>query len=80
MRSLQRHFRREMGLTPKQYVTARRLDLAHRALLDGTPETTDVTAIALELGFRHLGRFAASYRRFYGELPFPHGLPDLPCL
>lgn len=69
LRSLQRHFRKELGLTPRQYVTARRLDLARRALLDGSPDTTDVTAIALDVGFRHLGRFAASYRRFYGELP-----------
>jgi AraC-like DNA-binding protein len=69
MRSLQRYFKRELGLTPKRYITARRLDLARRALLRGTPESTDVTSVALRLGFHHLGRFSTEYRRFFGELP-----------
>ncbi len=64
---LERAFRSELGLTPSQYVLARRLDAARNRLL--RKNGTSVAAVAFDCGFNHLGRFSGAYRRFYGELP-----------
>jgi len=44
-----------------------RLELARRMLADPAALTT-VADAAMEAGFSHLGRFAADYRRRFGEL------------
>ena len=66
--SLQRIFQRELGMTPYNYVTARRLELARRQLLSVESENL-IADIAANAGFNHMGRFAALYRNYYGELP-----------
>jgi AraC-like DNA-binding protein len=66
---VQRLFQRELGLTPSQYVTARRLAAARRELKYCTPEETHVADIALKFGFNHLGRFSGLFRTQFGELP-----------
>ena len=58
-----------LGMSPTRFLRFRRMQLAHRALLNGSPKETSVTAIATELGFWELGRFAVSYRALYGESP-----------
>jgi methylphosphotriester-DNA--protein-cysteine methyltransferase len=40
----------------------------HEALQHAEPEES-VTSIALSPGFAHMGRFAAEYRKTYGEMP-----------
>jgi AraC-like DNA-binding protein len=45
-----------------------RLHRVRSALQTAEPETT-VTAIAVEFGFWHFGRFAAAYRKLFGESP-----------
>jgi hypothetical protein len=45
------------------------MQLVHRALRSGSPDASSVAAVARRHGFRDLGRFAASYRAFLGELP-----------
>jgi AraC-like DNA-binding protein len=67
-RALQLAFRARRGLSPMRFVAERRLAAAHRLLAGGGPND-DVTGIAVGLGFSHLGRFAAMYRRAYGESP-----------
>ena len=43
---------------------------AHAALRDADPgDGTTVTEVALRFGFAHTGRFAAAYRRRYGQTP-----------
>jgi AraC-like DNA-binding protein len=44
------------------------MSLGHRALWRGGPDAS-VSEVARRYGFRHLGRFAASYRALFGELP-----------
>jgi AraC family transcriptional regulator, ethanolamine operon transcriptional activator len=39
-----------------------------RELLDGA-EDDDVTRVAARWGFTHLGRFASSYQKIFGEKP-----------
>lgn len=67
-RALQLAFRRHRGTTPSAFLAACRLDLIRRRLAAAPPETT-VTAIALDCGVAHLGRFAAQYRARFGESP-----------
>lgn len=67
-RSLQKAMLAARAQTPVEFVNSRRLAAAHR-LLDGASSRSQVAAVALDCGFRHLGRFAAYYRTVYGELP-----------
>jgi AraC family ethanolamine operon transcriptional activator len=56
------------GRPPAALLTELRLNAAHRALLR-PDDGTSVTAVAAFYGFIHFGRFAALYRRQFGELP-----------
>lgn len=66
--SIHRAFRKYRGTTPMQFLQQARMQGAHKRLLSGYPSDT-VTKIAIECGFSHMGRFAASYFRRYGEKP-----------
>ena len=68
VRTLQECFRRELDSTPTAYLRACRLDTVHRALLAAEPRAS-VTAVALQHGFVHMGRFASEYRARFGESP-----------
>lgn len=68
LRSLQLAFRAERGEEPRATLARVRMEGA-RARLLAAPEGDSVTAIALDCGFAHLGRFAVAYRRAYGERP-----------
>lgn len=70
LRTLERIFLRELGLSPQQYIKARRLNAVRRILLDTDQEQGHcITDVALSHGFSHLGRFAGDYRRYFGESP-----------
>jgi AraC-like DNA-binding protein len=66
--TLQRLCRREFGLSPYEYVQARRLDVVRRQL-QGRDRNMSIAEIAQRSGFNHMGRFAAIYRRQFGVLP-----------
>ncbi|MDT2023557.1 AraC family transcriptional regulator [Methylocella sp. CPCC 101449] len=66
-RTLQEGFQRFRGRTPSQVSRDLRLDRARAVLLKDARE--NVTAVALECGFSHLGRFAQSYAERFGETP-----------
>jgi AraC-like DNA-binding protein len=69
-RSLHAAFRRQLGMSPMSYVRRRRLEQAHDELLALDPTAgAKVTDVALRHGFAHTGRFAATYRRHFGESP-----------
>lgn len=67
-RALQKTVLATRGVTPLEYVTSRRLDAVRRRFESGTPGLV-VSQEALDCGFTHLGRFAAIYRRAFGESP-----------
>ncbi len=67
-RTLERHFRMFLGTTPLGWTRRMRLARARLALQQAGLEDS-VTNIALANGFAQLGRFAAEYRRAFGELP-----------
>jgi AraC-like DNA-binding protein len=68
-RTLSREFRRHHGTTIKGFIKERRLEAANRALLAAEPGETNVTKVALDMGFDQLGRFSADYKIAFGELP-----------
>jgi transcriptional regulator GlxA family with amidase domain len=69
VRALQARFRSEVEMSPMDYVRHARLRRVRTALVDGTPQTTTVRALAQRYGFAHLGRFASTYRDTFGESP-----------
>ncbi|MFF7292452.1 helix-turn-helix transcriptional regulator [Microbacterium sp. NPDC008134] len=66
-RGLQYAFRRALDATPAEYLRRARLAGAHRELVDGT--TDSIAVVARRWGFSHPSRFAASYRREFGQAP-----------
>jgi AraC-like DNA-binding protein len=67
-RTLEGHFKTYLGTTPLGWVRRLRLARARQQLL-AADEQASVTNIAIANGFSELGRFAAQYRRQFGELP-----------
>lgn len=67
-RTLQLAYKRAFGISPIRALTRERL---RRVRFDLVAELGQhsVTEIALRWGFNHLGRFAAEYRREFGECP-----------
>lgn len=68
-RALQIAFHNVLSITPLQYILALRLQRVRRALLRPNGQENRVTTSAAEHGFLHFGRFAAQYRRMFGERP-----------
>lgn len=68
-RALSRAFAKHHGSSPMQFVRDRRLDAVQRSLFGSSADDTTVTRTALDMGFSHLGRFAAAYQATFGEHP-----------
>ncbi len=67
-RTLYRGFQEFRQISPMQHLKSVRLEMAHR-MLRLADVSDSVTRIALDAGFRQLGRFAVEYRRHFGESP-----------
>jgi len=68
-RALQDCFHKHLGLSPKAYLKARKLNEAHRELQNVDSTCASVRAVAERFGFWHLSQFAVDYRHLFGELP-----------
>jgi AraC-like DNA-binding protein len=68
-RTLRECCARFLGVSPGQYVRLKRLNLVRSELRRADPATTSVAQIARRYRFSELGRFAAVYRRIFGEFP-----------
>ena len=68
-RTLRAAFHDVVGVSPKRFAIAQRLQAAHDALTGAGPGTTTVTDVAMSFGFFELGRFAGRYRHTFGEVP-----------
>ncbi|MBE7374557.1 AraC family transcriptional regulator [Pseudomonas lopnurensis] len=69
LRSLYTLFERKVGTTPKSYIRRRKLEQIHGRLSDPSAKVRNITEIAMDYGFLHLGRFSESYKSTFGELP-----------
>lgn len=67
-RTLSEGFRRFRGVTPRAFLSARRLEGLH-ADLQAAGEGATVSQIAGDWGFVNLGALAQAYRKRFGELP-----------
>ncbi len=67
-RTLSYAFAEVLGVSPKSYLLAMRLNRTHRDLGDATIHSS-IQNIAGRWGFSHMGRFAHFYRSAYGERP-----------
>lgn len=68
-RSLSRMCQVQYGLSPMQLLRDMRLDKIRQALLNASVDG-NVSEAAMSWGYTHLGRFAAAYRRRFGEAPY----------
>jgi transcriptional regulator GlxA family with amidase domain len=68
VRTLQQGFRQFRDTTPMAYLHELRMAAAHRDLL-ASDAKQGIADVALRWGFTHLGRFAAEYRKRFGQLP-----------
>jgi transcriptional regulator GlxA family with amidase domain len=68
-RTVLRAFRAVHGVSPSRYLQSVRLLQAREMLLSTNVAAGSVTQVAMRLGFLELGRFAALYRRTFGETP-----------
>ena len=69
IRSLSRAFEKKYGMGPMMFVRQRRLDACYTQLLGSEPDSTTVTDVAMSFGFGHLGKFAITYKKAFGESP-----------
>lgn len=68
-RTLYNIFARYKSVTPMHYIKQQKLMHVHKVLQDGERGCRNVTEVALDFGFMHLGRFSSEYRKMFGELP-----------
>jgi len=66
VRTMNRLFLEELGLTPKQALTQYRITQATRLLQAGESTVTDV---AFEVGYSSLSQFITTFRKVTGKLP-----------
>ncbi|WP_017444854.1 helix-turn-helix domain-containing protein [Gayadomonas joobiniege] len=67
-RTLQYCMQSCLGLSPKQYISLLRLNQIRRRFLD-PDESKNISELAFEHGYFHLGQFGQDYKRLFGETP-----------
>ncbi len=68
-RTLRYAFHDELDLSPHAFLRRLRLHAARRELMNAEGAVPHIAVVAYRQGFLELGRFAADYRRLFGELP-----------
>lgn len=58
-------FEEKMNISPKQYILQKKLTLAHKLILDGTPPTL----AAMQVGYDNYSNFYRMYKKFIGTSP-----------
>jgi AraC-like DNA-binding protein len=68
-RRLMYSFQEMTGVSPRRFFALAAMARVHTSLVRGSIGEVTVGDVAFDHGCYHLGRFAAAYRRTYGELP-----------
>ena len=69
LRSLYLLFEKNAKTTPRNFIRQKKLEQVYAALMDPSSRMANVTAVALDYGFTHLGRFSEFYKSTFGILP-----------
>lgn len=69
LRSLYLLFEKNANTTPRNFIRQKKLEQVYSALMDPSSRMVNVTAVALDYGFTHLGRFSEFYKSAFGILP-----------
>ncbi len=69
VRTLRRMFEQQVGVSPKAYLQAHRMNNVYRTLRRREMRDMSITEVPGRHGFWHMGKFAAEYRRQFGVLP-----------
>ena len=67
VRSIYNMFASSFSTTPRNYIKNRKLNKVREELLSGRAK--NITEIAFDYGFMHLGRLSCDYKKVFGELP-----------
>lgn len=68
-RSLYMLFDKYARTTPKNFIRQKKLEAVYNALINPACHVANITTLALDYGFTHLGRFSEIYREAFGILP-----------
>jgi len=68
-RSIFRLFNDRFGISPKAYLNKLRLNGVRKDITQIDSTKNNITQIAYNWGFWHMGQFAADYKRLFGQLP-----------
>lgn len=69
VRMLQISFKRELSMTPLEFIIERRLQQVHRDLCDEAHRASPIAELSRRWGFTHMSAFAQRYRRSFGCSP-----------
>ena len=69
LRSLYLLFEKNARTTPKNFIRQRKLEQVYATLMNPASKAANITAVALDYGFTHLGRFSEFYKSTFGMLP-----------
>lgn len=69
LRSLYLLFEKNANTTPKNYIRQKKLEHIYSTFTNPAVQVANVTAVALDYGFTHLGRFSELYKARFGSLP-----------
>jgi AraC-like DNA-binding protein len=69
IRSLSRAFKKKYGLGPMAFILQRRLDACYIQLRGSERGAVTVAGVAMSHGFGHMGKFAITYKKTFGESP-----------
>lgn len=69
VRSLYLLFDKHLQTTPKNFIRQKKLERVYCHLMDPACKVANITAIAMDYGFTHLGRFSECYKAAFGVLP-----------
>lgn len=68
-RTLEYAFLERYGCTPKAYIRIYRLNSVHKQLRHAEPGIIQISDIAQQHGFWHMGQFSADYKKLFAMLP-----------
>ena len=71
--SLSNRFKRELGVTPGNYLMSVRMQLAQRAILSGSE---NLMTVAASVGYSSEAAFSRAYRRYFGWPPSSETRPN----